>query len=258
MDLVADLKTRGYHVYCDNYYTSPNLCDLLFADGFGCCGTVRLNRKRIPPQFGKKKLNQGEVTHYKNGNILGIKWQDKRCVSLLTTIHDASMTRITRRSRRATGGVQDIYKPTAIDKYNHFMGGVDRADQLVTYYGFCHFTKKWWKRIFFHLLDTTIVNAYILYKQAHPNNNLSHLDFRICIAEALLLEQPAFTVGTSRPTSVDTPIRLMNVGQHFPEPSSRRRCKVCDKRPVFKCGSCDVTLCVHPCFKKYHTLKKYK
>ncbi|KAH8038043.1 hypothetical protein HPB51_020693 [Rhipicephalus microplus] len=43
------------------------------------------------------------------------------------------------------------------------MGGVDRADQLLS---FCRNelkTKKWYKRIIFHLLDLAIVNSWLLY-----------------------------------------------------------------------------------------------
>ena len=66
------------------------------------------------------------------------------------------------------------------------MGGVDKADQLVTFYGY-PFSKKWWKRICFHLLDTTLVNAYILYFQCTPKNDrLSHIDFQIVVARSLL------------------------------------------------------------------------
>ena len=90
---------------------------------------------------------------------------DKRPVSLLSTIHDDSVTEIARRSRFSSRGIEMVQKPVMIQEYNKYMGGVDKADQLVTYYGFPHTSKKWWKRVFFHLLDTTIVNAYIMYNQ---------------------------------------------------------------------------------------------
>ncbi len=42
------------------------------------------------------------------------------------------------------------------------MGGVNKSDQLLSFYGFSHWTVKWWRRAFFHLFDMAIVNAYIL------------------------------------------------------------------------------------------------
>ena len=141
---------------------------------------------------------------------------DKRPVAVLTTIHNNSKMTITRRT-------QTIQKPTVIEKYNTYMGGVDKADQLVTYYGYPHFSKKWWKQVFFHLLDMTIVNAYILYKQSSTTKKLSHMDFQLAIAQSLISDCPRQPHSATSPSS--TPQRLM--GQHFPESGSSQDCKVC-------------------------------
>ena len=59
------------------------------------------------------------------------------------------------------------------------------ADQIVLYYGFAHLSVKWWKRVFFHILDTAIVNAQILYIVC-TNSKLTQLEFRRALAEGLL------------------------------------------------------------------------
>jgi hypothetical protein len=45
---------------------------------------------------------------------------------------------------------------------NHHMGYVDRSDKMANSYpvGQCKF--KWMKKLFFHLLDLSILNSYIL------------------------------------------------------------------------------------------------
>ena len=43
-----------------------------------------------------------------------------------------------------------------------YMRGVDRGDQMQTYYNVRRRSKKWWKRIFFYFLECSILNAYIL------------------------------------------------------------------------------------------------
>ena len=74
-----------------------------------------------------------------------------------------------------------------IEQYNTYMGGVDKADQLLSYYGFNHRAIKWWKRTLFHLLDLAIVNSYILYKlSSDPSRQPSHQQFRIQLAKELL------------------------------------------------------------------------
>ena len=109
---------------------------------------------------------RGELDVYseKVGKVLCLKWKDKRDVLLLSTIHDdVAMVDILRRSRTVAGGIERIKKPKIIDDYNQHMGGVDQSDQLVMYYGYAHRQTKWWKRVLFHLVDLSLVNASILY-----------------------------------------------------------------------------------------------
>ena len=70
LSLCSELEGKGYHVFFDNFYTSPDLCKALYSKGLGCCGTVRLDRRGIPLEFRIKKLKKGEVTTYKDGPIL--------------------------------------------------------------------------------------------------------------------------------------------------------------------------------------------
>ena len=44
------------------------------------------------------------------------------------------------------------------------MNGVDIADQHSVYYSFIRKTVKWWKKIVFWLIETSMINSYILYK----------------------------------------------------------------------------------------------
>ena len=133
-----------------NYYTSPTLFTSLEQLGFGVCGTVCVNRCGMPKEVTAAKLKKGEMTtsEVKNG-MLALKWQDKRAVVMLSTIHDDSWVTKRRRTRLAAGGIEEVQKPTMVEKYNMYMGGVDKGDQLMSYYGFSHHTVKWWRRAFF-------------------------------------------------------------------------------------------------------------
>ena len=166
--LLEGLHHRGHHhLYCDSYYSSPHLFQLLRSLGFETCGTVGPNRKGIPRDFlalkGKDKMRKGEV---KEGDITGVKiiqWMDKRPVTHLTTFHDSSSIQTTRQTRHAENGQEVITNPAAKAEYNQFMGRVDKSDQFLSYYTFHHRTLKWWKRAAFHLLNLVCVNAYIIY-----------------------------------------------------------------------------------------------
>ena len=71
-----------------------------------------------------------------------MKWRDKLDVNMLSTFHDDSMVSKQRRTRNAVGGQEVISKPVVVEDYNQNMGGVDKSDQFVLYYGFAHRTWK--------------------------------------------------------------------------------------------------------------------
>ena len=159
--LLDGLEGRGHHVFTDNYYSSPVLFAELRDLGFGACGTVHINRRGLPAEI-KATLSKGDIiSALVDETMMALKWMDKRPVSMLTTIHDDTMMTKLRRTRRAEGGQEEVRKPVVVEEYNRFMGGVDRSDQLLSYYGFSHRTVKWWRRAMFHLLDMAVVNAYI-------------------------------------------------------------------------------------------------
>ena len=92
MRMVQPCVDRGHHIYFDNYYTSPALLKDLSSKGIGACGTLRMNRKNVPPVIKSAKVKPGNppVSVHHDG-VTYISWTDKRQVNLATTIHDDSM-----------------------------------------------------------------------------------------------------------------------------------------------------------------------
>ena len=52
MDVSNDILDKGFHLYFDNYFSSPSLLSDLLAKDTYCIGTVRVHRKHFP-KFGK-------------------------------------------------------------------------------------------------------------------------------------------------------------------------------------------------------------
>ena len=101
------------------------------------------------------------------------------------------------------------------------MGGVDKGDQLLSYYGFTHRTVKWWRRAFFHLFDVAIGNAYILYTiSPRLGRRLTHEHFRIELAKELLVDASSAaettTLHTPGPHSRLLPPHSRLTERHFP------------------------------------------
>ena len=269
MKLVDPIKDRGHHVYMDNFYTSPQVFADLRANGFGACGTLRLNRRGLPPAIHQKVRKGEKATIRLDTSMLAIKWMDKRPVTVLTTIHDDSVITVERRSRHAVGGVEEVEKPVAIAQYTKYMGGVDTADQLLSYYGFSHRTVKWWRRAFFFLLDMAVVNSYVLYTLLNPNKRkrLTHEQFRVQLATDLLSASGNIVPSHRGPRTHSSQPLARLTERHFQVSLGRSEagrpiqdCTVCSKRrgrgrktTTYKCRECNLPMCVVPCFKLYHT-----
>ncbi len=97
------------------------------------------------------------------------------------------------------------------------MGGVDKSDQLLSYYGFSHRTVKWWRQAFFHLLDMAIVNAYIHYRMSsQPGRKLDHKNFRIELAKSFLGGTDSLSQNPTPRLNV-LPPQARLTERHFPE-----------------------------------------
>ena len=84
-------------------------------------------------------------------------------------------------------------------QYNQKMGGVDLADQFNSYYALTKRSYKWWKKVFMHLLLTSVTNAYILH-QSSEAELLTSRDFRLRLAEL-------FVEGYERSNMIGPPLQ---------------------------------------------------
>lgn len=265
MTLMKPLFNKGYCLTVDNYYTSPQLADILIARRTDIYGTVRSSRKDMPPGFCSKKIKKGELVAFQRGKVLAIRWKDKRDVSILSTIHNPEMKTVNIRGEQKK-------KPLAVISYNDTMGGVDRVDQHIATNPVTRKRgKKYYKKIFFHLLELALWNAFVLFKKTGGRKNA--LDFRIAVIEKMTAKhhREEFSPKASGCPSTSTNLSRLT-GQHFPSlipPTAKkqnptRMCGMCSRvRDVkgkktrresrYMCEDCDVALCVVPCFKAYHT-----
>ena len=76
------------------------------------------------PNF-PKKMKKGDVEFQHKGDLLAVKWHDKRDVHVLSSVHSSQMVQ-SGRVDFSTGSMK--VKPTCVMEYNDEMGSVDKVD----------------------------------------------------------------------------------------------------------------------------------
>ena len=273
MNLLQDYLGKHYKVYFDNFYTSPTLVADLRSNRIYSSGTCRTNRKHFPEDIGSKLKNHdsGTIIFRLCGDITipitTVRYTDKRDVWCLSTICGTGTKVINRRIKGGDGGTELVTCPNITIDYNQYMGGVDVVDQHFVYYAIGRKGLKWWRRVFYRLMEMAIVNAYSIHKLNNPGNVLSHKSFRLELAQALC--SPLLAIQADLRGRRPTPGFTRLVGKHFPYwTTERSRCLVCakqlkvngkprDTRVRTHCRKCNVHLCVGECFEAFHTRVKY-
>lgn len=241
----------GHSLYMDNFYNSfPLASELLKRDTY-CTGTIRIDRKHLPVDVKNAKLKKGEtIGRYAEG-VLVAKWRDKRQVSYISTEFENDMGQ----SLNRRNVLRD--KPLPIIHYNSKMKGVDRSDQMLSYYPCEHKSLRWYKKIFIHVVQMMLINTLKLHNFCNPNNIMTLYDFRLHVIRSLLHvpSDPPRRPRRSATTHVLSKITPKNKKNH----SERKRCRVCynegrEKKTLYICEQCPGKpgLCPVPCYEKYH------
>lgn len=158
----------------------------LFQQGVPTTGTIRENSRGFPAnmkdgsQWSKAaNVERGSMRWERDPPVLALQWFDNKVVSMLSTIETANDSVQVKRKKK-TGGVWSttiVQQPKAIATYNKYMNAVDRSDQILVTNNVLRKCMRWWKTLFFHLIDIAVVNSYILFREHQakfPDNEDLH------------------------------------------------------------------------------------
>jgi hypothetical protein len=180
----------------DNLFLNLEVAQALLFLNVACCGTTRKNAVGFPPDLVKIKehnrlyLWDSYVARVIN-NMLCFVWQDNNTVLGLTTAYslyrpeEDTIIRNRKRPKKTSANSRitrpifgnlsrkELAIPKVIDDYNHYMNGVDLANQLRAWMtcsrpGIC----KAWHPLWYWLLDTCACNAYLIWKGSYRELDL--------------------------------------------------------------------------------------
>lgn len=178
-----------------------------------------------------------------------------------------------RRYNRKTKQYVSIDRPNIVGEYNRHMGGVDLIDSIMGRYKIQLHSKRWQVRLFYHLLDLSMANSWLLYRRIHraqglQGKYLNFADYRLEIATTLCKLGVPSNMKSRRSIENEiqskrhkhvppVAIRQDQVG-HWPVWTKKRiRCKFpkCSGVSQTMCEKCCVALCYNKnnnCFRLFH------
>lgn len=155
----------------DNLFTSLPLLRELCSMNIYVIGTLRINRATgvqnflADPKLFQRRWSSVTTT---DDNITVLRWQYTKPVHTVPTYAGAHPDIVKRYDRKVKERI-DVTRPFAIQEYNKFMGGVDMMDRMIAHYPHGFKNKKWYLRVYFHMLNMAIVNSWLLYKKDVDN-----------------------------------------------------------------------------------------
>lgn len=160
-DLVVPYKNTGRNVTMDNFFTSLPLAKDLLGWNLSMVGTMKKNKRCIPVEFKASKTREVLSTAFGFGEKMVlcsyVPKKDKAVVLLSTQHNDDSVS-------------GPKLKPDIILYYNKTKGAVDTMDKMLSQYTTKRKTNRWPLAMFFNIIDTAGLAAYIIFTKNNPSS----------------------------------------------------------------------------------------
>lgn len=252
-----EYNNTNFSVYCDNFFTSPNLLVEMKKMNVFVTGTVRENRTKQCPLKAVKLMQKEKRGTYDSKvseryGITAIRWKDNNVVTVMSNEYGLEPMKSAKRYSAQEKKKVLIPQPDAVHQYNRYMGGVDQLDGNVSAYRIAIRGKKWYMPIILWYIDVCVNNAYQLLR-VH-NKSYDMLGFRRNLSTTLLRKYgtPRILPGPSKSVVRVVANAVKENNGHFVIPNQqRRRCAYCKNKTTKICKKCNVPL-HDKCFETFH------
>ncbi|KAL4000644.1 NACHT, LRR and PYD domains-containing protein 12 [Sarotherodon galilaeus] len=197
MDLTEGLAP-GRNVTCNNFFTLHELATRLFRErGHTLLGTLRANRLEIPRELRCVKgraVGSTETAVLRGGPhgwspdavVLSYVAKKNKNVLLLTISprYVGPSGSLLEPSSNPDGGGGPA-KPSMVLHYNRTKGGINNLDKVVGTYSCRRKTSRWPVALFHNMVDVAAYNAFVLWREIHPDWMSGKLNKRRLFLERL-------------------------------------------------------------------------
>lgn len=247
--MVSPISRTGRNITIDNWFTSIPLASKLLNDHkLTLVGTIRKNKREIPPEFSQTKNRPICSTMFgfqKDLTLVSYIPKKGKVVNLLSTMHHDD---------KIDAYTEEKAKPEIITFYNRTKGGVDTVDQLCRTYDVSRNSRRWPLTIFFALMNVAGINAHVVYYE-NTGDPLRRRLFLKKLALELIQEQLCRRQARSSHLSKEMQLKLKRTTGETsaanPPPAKKpkqARCEECprnkDRKTRFQCHSCSKYICM--------------
>lgn len=228
--MISPITKTGRNITIDNWFTSvPLAVDLLQNHKITVVGTIRKNKREIPPLFldtKKREVNSSKFGYSKECLLVSYVPNKNKNVLMLSTMHKQGDIDVESGEQR---------KPEVITFYNFTKGGVDVVDELKAEYSVARISCRWPLTIFFTLINIAGINSQIIYK-ANTDTTISRRQFLKYLGQDLC---KPFMVQRLNCKNLSFDLRkqinrftgqISTPTQEDPKPTERVKCAYCPAR----------------------------
>uniref|UniRef100_A0A3P8YM63 PiggyBac transposable element-derived protein domain-containing protein n=1 Tax=Esox lucius TaxID=8010 RepID=A0A3P8YM63_ESOLU len=226
----------GYHLYLDNFFSSPKLFKDLLVLKMGACGTMLEGRRGFPRSEENaltKKSPRGSLRWMREGSLLFVKWKDTREVSTASTIHQAYEGETIQKGVKNKDGSwtrKSVPLPTPVMAYNKRRGSSRVSDQLIQYFSVQQKMMRWYQRLFYHFVDIATTNSFLIHRELRKESGNEPMTHQAYI-ETLTAQLCGVPLSEEAPSktrkSRHTPITVAVVKTDGSEVNQRKPCQQC-------------------------------
>ncbi|KAJ8929413.1 hypothetical protein NQ314_017899, partial [Rhamnusium bicolor] len=207
LSVVEPLYSSNRNVTTDRWFTSIELARNLLSHGLTTIGTIRANKRELPPEFVQKSSRPVGSTMFgfgENCTLVSHIPKKNKNVLLISTSHGDDKI------------VPQTSKPEIIIDYNHTKCGVDVIDQLCSNYNCARPTRRWQMTVFYSLLNISGINSQTIYTSNNTNRKVMKRHF---------LENLAFSL-------IDGHLTRRATSNYLPKSLRLRICEKCEIEPL--------------------------
>ena len=168
------------HLFLDYFFTSPVLFEELSRRGILVTGTFLQDRLGDCPLPGVKKESRGKMVSYHTkdaGEMIFVRWKDNEDITIGSNcIGTSPIAEVKRWSTQEKKKI-DIEAPGSVILYNKGMGGTVVHDHAFSCNRPGIRSKKWWFPLAVFLLQSSMHNAYHIYRGTPNGGNIPFLHF---------------------------------------------------------------------------------